>query len=121
MSATAVSTSVVNMSCLKKDRALLEALIQATPKERKALLKAYDTNRIRTICECAYNVLRGNVPLSPKRKAQLGKYKTVLRKVVKRGEGWKKKRNYLVQQGGGFFIPLLLSTVLQTVLNKMQG
>lgn len=107
------------MACLKKDRALLEALIHATPKERKALLKVCDTSRIRSVCECAYNVLRGNVPLSDKRKRQLSKHKTTLRKIVKRGEGWSVKRKYLVQQGGGFIIPLLLSTVLQAVMSKV--
>lgn len=107
------------MSCLKKDRPLLEAIIHATPKERKALLKVCDTSRIRTVCECAYNLLRGNVPISKRRKQQLMKYKSTLRRIVKRGEGWPKKRKFLVQQGGGFVIPLLLSTVLQAVLNKV--
>ena len=106
------------MACLKKDRALLEVLIHATPRERKALLKVCDTSRIRTLCECAYNVLRGNVPLSNIRNQQLRKHKATLRKIVKRGERWSTKRKYLVQQGGGFLIPLLLSTVLQAVMNK---
>lgn len=107
------------MSCLKKDRALLEALIHLTPKERKALLKVCDTSRIRAVCECAYNLLRGNVPISFKRKQQLRKHKHTLRRIVKRGEGWPKKRKYLVQQGGGFVIPLILSTVLQAVMSKL--
>lgn len=107
------------MTCLRKDRALLEALIHATPKERKAFLKVCDVSRIHTICECAYNVLRGNVPLSDKRKKSLSNHKKFLRKIVKRNEGWAKKRKYLVQHGGGIFIPLLLSTVLQAVLNNI--
>ncbi len=106
------------MSCLRKDASLLKALIHATPKERKALLKVCDKSRIRSVCECAYNVLRGNVPLSKKSKSQLGKYKATLRRLVKRGEGWGKKRKYLIQKGGGFIIPLLLSTVLQAALNS---
>ena len=104
------------MSRLSKDRALLEALIHASPKERKALLKVCDISRIHSVCECVYNVLRGNVPLSDKCKRQLCKYKTTLRRIVKRGESWVKKRRYLVQKGGGFFIPLLLSTVLQAAV-----
>lgn len=104
------------MSCLQKDAALLTALVHATPKERKALLKVCDIRRIRSVCECAYNVLRGNVRLTDKKKRQLSKYKSALRRLVKRGENWSKKRRYLVQQGGGFLLPLLLSTVLQSVL-----
>lgn len=106
------------MSCLQKDAALLRALIHATPKERKALLKVCDSRRIRSVCECAYNVLRGNVPLSNKVKNRLRKHKNALRRIVKRGESWTKKRHYLVQKGGGFLLPLLLSTVLQTVLQN---
>lgn len=98
-----------------KDRALLEALIHATPKERKALLKACDASRIHSICECAYNLLRGNIPLSEKERKQLSKHKSILRRIVKRGECWAKKRKYLVQQGGGVIIPLLLSTALQAL------
>lgn len=109
------------MSRLRKDASLLTALIHATPKERKALLKVCSKSRIHSVCECAYNVLRGNVPLSSKSKAQLSKHKAALRRIVKRGECWEKKRKYLVQKGGGVFIPLLLGTVLQAVLNKVTG
>lgn len=106
------------MSCLRKDAALLTALIHATPKERKALLKVCGNSRIRTVCECAYNVLRGNVPLAKKSKGQLSKHKAALRRLVKRGEGWAKKRKYLIQKGGGVIIPLLLSAVLQAALSR---
>lgn len=106
------------MSCLRKDAALLTALIHATPKERKALLKVCENRRIRSVCECAYNVLRGNVRLSDKSKRSLRKHKEALRRLVKRGEGWTKKRKYLVQKGGGILLPLLLSTVLQSVLQR---
>lgn len=106
------------MSCLRKDRALLKVLIHATPKERKGLLKVCDLSTIRTVCECIYNVLRGNVPLSEKTKQKLRRHKTTLRRIVKRGECWNKKRKYLVQKGGGIIIPLLLSTVLQAVVQS---
>lgn len=106
------------MSCLRKDAALLTALVHATPKERKALLKVCDTRRIRSVCECAYNVLRGNVRLSEKSKRKLSKHKVALRRLVRRGEGWIKKRKFLIQKGGGILLPLLLSTVLQTVLQR---
>ena len=103
--------------CIKKgDAALLTALVHATAKERKALLKAFDVSRIQTVCECAYNLLRGNVSVSDKQKKLLKKYKTVLRRIVKQGETWEKKRQYLVQKGGGVILPILLSTVLQAVL-----
>jgi hypothetical protein len=101
---------------VKEDATLLTSL---TPKERRALLKACDNGRIRSICECAYNVLRGNVPLTPKTKRQLRKHKAALRRLVKRGECWTKKRKYLVQRGGGILIPLLLNAVLPAILRAV--
>jgi hypothetical protein len=116
---TSPPTSVFIMACLRKDRFLLEALIHATPKERKSLLKVCDISRIRSVCECAYNVLRGNVSLSEKSKKHLRTHKVTLRRLVKRGECWAKKRKFLVQKGGGVFIPILLSTVLQAALSRL--
>ena len=110
--------TVIMSQRVKKDAALLRALAQVTPKERKALLKACDISRIRSVCECAYNVLRGNVRLSGEQKRKLSKHKKDLRRLVKRGESWVKKRRYLIQKGGGFLLPLLLSAVLQTVLSQ---
>lgn len=94
-------------------------LLSLSPKERKSLLKVLDNKKIRSICECAYNLLRGNIPVKDKCKLRkLRKYKTTLRRLAKRGENWAKKRKYLVQKGGGgFILPLLLSTVLQAVLS----
>lgn len=95
-------------------------LLLLTPKERKALFKVADTKRIRTVCECAYNLLRGNLRLKDKCKLRkLRKYKSVLRRLAERGKSWGKKRKYLVQTGGGFLIPLLLSTVLQAAIQKV--
>lgn len=96
-------------------------LLKLTPAERKAVLKVLDAKRVKSICECAYNLLRGNIRPSPNKSKlnKLRKYKEALRRLAKRGESWVKKRRYLVQKGGaGFLLPLLLSTVLQTVLQS---
>ncbi len=95
-------------------------LLSLSPKERKALLKVLDTKRVRSICECAHNLLCGNIqPCDKSRLGKLRKHKATLRRLAKRGESWIKKRRYLVQKGGAaFLLPLLLSTVLQVALNK---
>lgn len=116
-----MSVIIIMAQRIKKDAALLSALIHASPKERKALLKACENSRIRSVCEIAYNVLRGNIPLSDGRKRQLRKHKQTLRRLIKRGECWAKKRRYLVQRGGGFLLPLLLSAVLPTLVEKVIG
>jgi len=93
-------------------------LMSLTAAERKAILKVLDAQRIKSICECALNLLQGNIPLKDKRKVQkLRKYKSILRRLAARGESWVKKRRYLVQKGGGILIPILLSAALQTALH----
>lgn len=97
-----------------------QLLLTLTPVEIKALLKVLDVRRIRSICECAYNLLRGNIPVSDKRKLKkLRKYKALLRKLAARGESMIKKRRYLIQKGGGILLPLLLSTVVQAALQAV--
>lgn len=97
-------------------------LLSLTPKERKAVLKVLDARKIRSICECAFNLLRGNINLTDKCKLrQLSKHKVTLRQLAKRGDSWKKKRQVLVQKGGGILLPILLSTVLQAAIQKVSS
>ena len=101
-------------SCAQ-DAQLLLTLSRA---EIKAILKVLDVRRIRSICECAYNLLRGNLPVRDKSKLKkLRKHKALLRRLAARGESWVKKRRLLVQKGGGILLPILLSTVLQAALH----
>jgi len=93
-------------------------LLSLTPAERKAVLKVLDARRVKSICECAHNLLQGNIAVSDKRKLhKLRKHKSALRRLASRGECWIRKRRYLVQKGGGFLIPILLSAALQTALH----
>lgn len=94
-------------------------LMKLSPKERKAILKVLVPKQVRSICECAYNLLRGNI--RSKDRSKLRKHKAVLRRLAKRGEYWVTKRKYLVQKGGEVLIPLLLGTVLQVALSKFNG
>ena len=112
-----VPTAMAYSDCVETAK----LLTRLTPAERKALLKSLDAKRVRAICECAYNLLRGNISPDKCKLQKLRKYKTALRRLAKRGESWVKKRKYLVQRGSGaaFLIPLLLSTVLQAALNKV--
>ena len=100
------------------DTRVLELLSRLGAKERKVLLKTLSEEQVRSVCECAFNLLRGNVPLRPHHKHRLGKFKEALRRLVKRGESLTNKRRYLVQKGGGAFLPLLLSAVLPLLLQK---
>nr|CAD7394436.1 unnamed protein product [Timema cristinae] len=52
-------------------------------------LKTADKKLTDFVCECAYNTLKGRLPLKNAQKTKLRSHKQVLRKLVKRGECWK--------------------------------
>lgn len=101
---------------VKKNLKMLRVLALMKPKEIVEVLKAADKGLIQSVCECAHNLLRGNVKINSHKKGKLAKYKSILRRLVRKGESVKLKKKYLVQKGGGVLIPLLLSSVLQTIL-----
>jgi len=75
----------------------------------KDVIKGANRELVNTICECALNVLKGNVPLTPTQKKHLAKYKGTLRKLVLKGSTRKKK--HILQTGRGL-LPFLLGPVL---------
>ena len=96
-------------SRLKKYLAKLRLLKQASTKVRKTILKNCNKNLLCCICECAKNVLKGNVPLTKPQKSKLSRFKKKLRNLVsKKTRATVKKK--LVQSGG--FIGALLTPVL---------
>ena len=81
----------------------------------KILSRAPD-RLVKTICNAALNVERGEVVLTKKQKAALCKYRTQISKLTTRGFPIPKKRKILNQKGGVFpIIPILLSTALSTL------
>ncbi len=89
---------------------LLKVISTASPKLRKAILQNLPTDTIRCICDCAHNVLRGNVKLSPKQKKALLKHKKALRDLASKRGSLANKKRVLVQKGG------LVSAVLGPLL-----
>lgn len=86
--------------------------------ERFALLKQVDLRLIKLICECAYNVLRGTVPLTAQQKNHLKSHVAQLRKLTRKGGKIEKKRQ-IIQRGGGGFLPALLVPIVTTLLGKI--
>lgn len=95
---------------VKTHRALLHVLQGAKPKLRKAILNESDRDLVYAICEICENLLLGNIKLTEDQRSRLRRYRTELRRLAQRGEGWKTKKKILVQKGGSF-LPLLLSVV----------
>lgn len=97
---------------LRRNYKLLKLLKKAKQSQRKKLLETADKDLILCLCDCANNILKGNIRLKPKEKEKLRRHKTALRELTKgkSASGLKKKRKLLVQKGG--FLPLLLSPIL---------
>lgn len=99
------------MSTLVKKNASFFRLLSTTPSklQRNALLDSITEDQLRALVEITVNFLRGVLVISPKRKGELGKYKTLIRTIGDRSVGLKKKRKLV--RGRGIAIALLLKAV----------
>jgi lipoate synthase len=104
---------------LRRNISLLRLLSKSSPSERKVILKRGGPDLIKTICECAENVLNGNVKTTPRRLSALRKHKNHLRRLV-RGT-LKSQTRHLQQKGGGVFIPALLAAALPTIVELLKN
>ena len=100
-------------SKLRKYASCLHTLATAKPGMSKAMIKNADAGLIKCLCECALNILKGNVPLTPSQKQKLKRHKTQLRALVKRSQPLSKKKRTL-QKGG--FMPAILAPILTSIL-----
>lgn len=85
----------------------LKVLASSKPNQVKAILKTADEPLIHTLCECIYNLLNSNLPISRQKKKKLSPYRKHLIKLATKGVALKQKRNLLVQKGGNFLSILL--------------
>ena len=78
------------------------------------MLRKTDAKFVCRICECALNVLIGNVLLSKGHKSRLHEHVKVLRKVGAPDITLQIRKNIIVQNGG--FLPVLLASLIGTIL-----
>ena len=101
---------------LKDNAPLLRLLNKSSPKTQRAIIKECGRDLLGCLCEICLNILKGNVPLSAKEKAQLSKFKDSLRSVSRRSTGPTKKRKIL-QKGG--FLGAILGPLLGSLLKPI--
>lgn len=92
-------------------------------KQKSAFLKKCPNSIIKGVCECALNLLKGNIPVSKRQKNKLAPYKRTLRRLGNTKVPLFKKRRLLVQKGEGFLsilIPAAVS-VLSTLINGVRS
>ena len=100
---------------MKKQAVCLQMLIKTkNTKLRKAILEHADPELIRALCECAHNILCGNVKMTPREKTRLRKYQTKLRLIARKNVSVKQKRRNLQHTGG--FLPALLAPLAASVV-----
>lgn len=95
---------------LKRNLDFVKVLCKANKCQREGICKGADRDLILCICECADNILRGNIPIKGTIKRKLSKHKKHLRELSDRKTKLKAKKQILVQHGG--FLPLLLTPIL---------
>lgn len=93
--------------------ATLQRLAKADPRVRRQLLHRGSSDLVKAICECARNVLAGNVPLNTGQKLRLKKYRKPLREIVKKKTPLYKKK-IIIQRGG--FLSALIGPLIGAVL-----
>ena len=105
-------------SNVKKYAHHLKVMGNATPSMCKAMVKSADAGLVRCLCECALNILKGNVPLSTLQKRRLARHKKELRCIANRKTSIATKKKVL-QRGG--FIAALAGPILKAVVPSLLG
>lgn len=107
-------------SRVNRNKKFLEYYLEADKTRRRSLLQSAKKDQIDCICEVALNVLKKNVPVSSSVRDQLSKHRKYITKIAVEKGAAKSKKRVLVQRGGAF-LPLLLSTVLPFLAEKVFG
>src|SRR6267154_1498020 len=103
---------------LKKFSPYLRVLQKSSPNVRSKLMKKHCSPEfLKCICECAKNVLAGNVTLSAEHKRRLKHHKRSLRKLAFKKTSMKAKKR-IVQSGG--FLGTLLGPIVK-ILGDLFG
>lgn len=96
----------------EKNLDYLSVLCKCNSKQRSHIINAADQQLIKTICDCAENVLSGNIKINSEQKKRLSRHKSILRELRSK-KSWRQKRRKLSQTGG--FLPALLAPLLGVV------
>ena len=105
-------TQLQMSAVVKRALPLLQVLVDATPKLKKAIIKHAPTDLVTAISEIVLNLIKGVIKLTAHQKKRLSRYKKELLALAKKKVPLGKKRKILVQKGGGvvsILVPLALS------------
>ena len=103
---------------VKRALPLLETLVNANPKLKKAIIQHASPDLVTAISEIALNMLKGIIKLTPQQKQRLSRYKKEFRSLAKKTLSVKKKRKILVQKGTGAGLAVLLPIALSLLAGR---
>jgi len=95
----------------------LVASKSTSPKQRREIVRTASKEQVNTVCECAYNLLKQNVPVTPNQLEGLKRYKKLLYILVDRGVPVERKRRRLQQSGG--LLPALLAPIVGSIIGGL--
>jgi len=104
---------------IKKNKNFLKYICSCDAKKRRVLIKSASPDEINSLCECILNVYKKNIPVSKSAVARLRPFKKAVSTLATKKKLSLKKKKHLLNQRGGALIPLLLSTLLPTLLSKL--
>ena len=91
----------------------LHVLSRGTTQQRSALLKRLHNDLVICLCECALNILKGHVKLTPSEKLNLQRHRVKLRKLVDQKASPSQKRKVFRQKGGGHCVKSMLLPIIK--------
>lgn len=110
-------------SRLERNILILQALQGGGPAQRKRILQTANKDLLKSVCDCAQNVLCGNIALTEAQNKSISKHRKLLREVAYNDIDLEtKRRKYFTNQKGGFLtalLPALLAPVLSAVVGEI--
>ena len=103
---------------VKRALPLLKVLADAKPELKKAIIKHVPAETIQAISEIILNMLKGVIKLTARQKQRLSRYKKEFRSLADKALSIKRKRNILVQKGGGAGLAALIPIALAVLANS---
>lgn len=96
---------------LKAHSQYLKKLKKLSRNQVKVALKLAEPQQVRCLCECAANLLVGNIPLTKAQKKALHRHRKLLRKLADKRKTLEGKKRIIVQSGGGFLFSLIPAAI----------
>lgn len=104
---------------LKRNSLLLKKLCRTKNKTKlKSVLREGGEDLMSCICECALNLIKGNVPVTSNQFTRLKKHKRTLRVLSDKKLSKKKKKHIVNQKGAGLF-PLIFTPIIKALAGSI--